>query len=314
MKPSNPFVGLRPFLSGESHLFFGRRGQINDVLTKLQQHRLLAVVGRSGCGKSSLVRAGLIPALAAGFLVDDREQWRICVTQPGSSPLRNLATALWDSDLTRDLSCDELTRRVDRLFGRLQAAGARAVFEHLSPKSHTTDGLALGDDENLLILVDQFEELFRFGLRAPDDASRDEAARFVTILLALAERRTAPVYVVITMRSDYLRDCDAFYGLPEAINRSLYLVPRLTREMRREIIEGASVLVRCVDHAEARRTAPRGQRRRMPLRRHRGRAGPVARPAACADADLGSLATIHRGHRRIAHLQRRGPADRRDRL
>ena len=236
-QPSNPFVGLRPFLSGESHLFFGRRGQINDVLTKLQQHRLLAVVGRSGCGKSSLVRAGLVPALAAGFLVDDREQWRICVTQPGSSPLRNLATALWNSDLTRDLSCDELTRRVDRLFGRLQAAGARAVFEHLSPKSHTTDGLALGDDENLLILVDQFEELFRFGLRAPDDASRDEAARFVTILLALAERRTAPIYVVITMRSDYLRDCDAFYGLPEAINRSLYLVPRLTREMRREIIE-----------------------------------------------------------------------------
>ncbi len=236
-QPSNPFVGLRPFLSGESHLFFGRRGQINDVLMKLQEHRLLAVVGRSGCGKSSLVRAGLIPALAAGFLVDDREQWRICVTQPGSSPLLNLAAALCESDLTSDVSREEQTRRIARLFGRLRAAGARAAFEHLSPNSNNDGGLPLGDDENLLILVDQFEELFRFGLRAADDASRDEAARFVTILLALAERRAAPVYVVITMRSDYLRDCDAFYGLPEAINRSLYLVPRLTREMRREIVE-----------------------------------------------------------------------------
>ncbi len=93
-QPSNPFVGLRPFLSGESHLFFGRRGQTNDVLMKLQQHRLLAVVGRSGCGKSSLVRAGLIPALAAGFLVDDREQWRFASPNPaaarsGTSPPRS---------------------------------------------------------------------------------------------------------------------------------------------------------------------------------------------------------------------------------
>jgi WD40 repeat protein/ABC-type taurine transport system ATPase subunit len=238
MKPlSNPFVGLRPFQTCESHLFFGRRGQINDLLTKLQPQRLLAVVGRSGCGKSSLVRAGLIPALAAGFLVDDREQWRICVTQPGSSPLRNLATSLCCGEQAREISPEERTRRIDRLYGRLQAAGARAAVEFLTPKSHAADALPLADDENLLILVDQFEELFRFGLGATDDATRDEAARFVTILLSLAERRTLPIYVVITMRSDYLRDCDAFYGLPEAINRSLYLVPRLTREMRREIIE-----------------------------------------------------------------------------
>jgi WD40 repeat protein len=237
-QPANPFVGLRPFQTDESHLFFGRRGQIRDVLLKLQQHRLLAVVGRSGCGKSSLVRAGLIPALAAGFLVDDREHWRICVTQPGSSPLRNLATALWVSDATQEQSSDELTGHVDQLTKRLQTAGARAVFEHLSRMPDGNHRRVLGDDENLLILVDQFEELFRFGLRASDDAMRDEAARFVAILLALAERRSAPVYVVITMRSDYLRDCDAFYGLPEAINRCLYLVPRLTREMRREIVEG----------------------------------------------------------------------------
>ena len=238
-QPSNPFIGLRPFQPNESHLFFGRRAQIRDVLTKLREHRLLAVVGRSGCGKSSLVRAGLIPSLSAGFLVDDREHWRICISQPGSSPLRNLAAGLWSSDSPSDVSRDTRNQRIDHLASRLRRVGVRAVFEHLSESADRPgDHLPLGPDENLLLLVDQFEELFRFGLRAADETTRDEAARFVSILLALAERRTAPIYVVITMRSDYLRDCDAFFGLPEAINRSLYLVPRLTREMRREIVEG----------------------------------------------------------------------------
>ena len=239
--PANPFVGLRPFQSDESHLFFGRRGQIRDVLVKLQERRLLAVVGRSGCGKSSLVRAGLIPALAAGFLVDDREHWRMTVTQPGSSPLRNLATALWTTEQTRDLPPEELHHRIDQLTARLRTAGARAVFEHLSDRPGAAH-VPIGEDENLLVVVDQFEELFRFGLRSGNEETRDEAARFVAIILALAERRQLPIYVVLTMRSDYLRDCDAFYGLPEAINRSLYLVPRLTREMRREIVEGPVAL------------------------------------------------------------------------
>src|SRR5262245_33251738 len=92
--PSNPFVGLRPFDSDEALLFFGRREQTVELLQQLHRTHFIAVVGSSGCGKSSLIRAGLIPKLKAGFLVHDLDQWRVAVMKPGDAPIRNLATAL----------------------------------------------------------------------------------------------------------------------------------------------------------------------------------------------------------------------------
>src|SRR5215213_8435709 len=91
---SNPFVGLRPFESDESLLFFGRRDQTVELLQRLHEHHFVAVVGSSGSGKSSLIRAGLIPALKAGYLVKDRDQWIISIMKPGESPLCNLAGAI----------------------------------------------------------------------------------------------------------------------------------------------------------------------------------------------------------------------------
>src|SRR5262245_12906978 len=91
---NNPFVGLRPFRSDEGLLFFGRREQTLELLQQLQQSRFLSVVGSSGCGKSSLIRAGLIPNLEAGFLVEQRDQWRIATAKPGDAPVDNLAYSL----------------------------------------------------------------------------------------------------------------------------------------------------------------------------------------------------------------------------
>ena len=95
--------------------------------------------------------------------------------------------------------------------------------------------------ESLLIVADQFEELFRYQRQAaagndPAEAA-SRAALFVSLLLQAAERFDCPVYVVLTMRSDFLGDCSQFPGLPEALSRSQYLIPRLTREQRREAIE-----------------------------------------------------------------------------
>jgi hypothetical protein len=78
----------------------------------------------------------------------------------------------------------------------------------------------------LLVLVDQFEEIFRYRERI----AADEADAFVALLLASARQRDFPIYVVITMRSDYLGECAVFHGLPEAVSESQYLTPRLTRE------------------------------------------------------------------------------------
>jgi WD40 repeat protein len=96
---------------------------------------------------------------------------------------------------------------------------------------------------NLLVVVDQFEELFRYrqlvavGRRSGENIGEDAAA-FVNLLLEVKERATCRIYVVLTMRSDFLGDCTQFLGLAEAINAGQYLVPRMTRDERRAAIEG----------------------------------------------------------------------------
>ena len=97
MEPSiHPFPGLRPFEADEQELFFGREGQSEDILARLRQHRLVAVVGASGSGKSSLIRAGLLPYLHGGFLAEAGSHWRIAIFRPGGDPINNLAVALDD--------------------------------------------------------------------------------------------------------------------------------------------------------------------------------------------------------------------------
>ena len=127
----------------------------------------------------------------------------------------------------------------------IREQGTAAVIEYLRPQLDNTD-------TNLFILVDQFEELFRFGLEQGKAKQRQEAEEFVALLLNLT-RCELPVYVCLTMRSDFLGDCDAFSGLPEAINASQFLVPRLTRSQRQEVIThpvhlaGAKMTPRLVD-------------------------------------------------------------------
>src|SRR5262245_46285167 len=110
-----------------------------------------------------------------------------------------------------------------RRFGAARSGWSRCVQE--SP---------LPDGANFLLVVDQFEEIFRF--RGKHES--DEANLFVSILLAAASSPTANVYVILTMRSEFLGDCAVFLGLPEALNKGQFLTPRLSREERRRAIEG----------------------------------------------------------------------------
>jgi len=222
----HPFPGLRPFETGESLLFFGREEHTQELLRRLAGGRFLAVVGTSGSGKSSLVRAGLLPALYRGYLVGSTTHWRIAVMRPGSAPLENLCAALADKDALGD---GDQARRLELL----QSSSLGLVEVVRDAK--------LDPGESLLIVADQFEELFRYqrqavaGNGAADAASG--AALFVSLLLQAAERFDSSVYVVLTMRSDFLGDCSQFPGLPEALSRSQYLIPRLTREQRQQAIE-----------------------------------------------------------------------------
>src|SRR5262245_39644848 len=120
----NPFVGLRPFTAAESILFFGRRQQTVELMEQLHRTHFIAVVGSSGCGKSSLIRAGLIPKLKAGFLAEDRDQWRVAVMKPGDAPLRNLAAAL--------IEAIPAGGDVEASAEAIRDGGAHAVTEQLS--------------------------------------------------------------------------------------------------------------------------------------------------------------------------------------
>src|SRR5262245_36362329 len=97
--PANPFPGLRPFEYRERFLFFGRRDQSGQMIAKLSATRFLAVVGTSGSGKSSLARAGLLPALYGGFMADAGSAWRVAIMRPGNDPIGNLARALNHTDV-----------------------------------------------------------------------------------------------------------------------------------------------------------------------------------------------------------------------
>jgi hypothetical protein len=167
------------------------------------------------------VRAGLLPALFRGYLVNATSRWRFAILRPGTAPIDALAAALAKAGL--------LSPTQDLAQFRETLGATSGGFVEVVRKA----GLAPG--ESLLVVVDQFEELFRFAREGGPGDAESQASLFVGLLLRAVES-DVPVYVTLTMRSDYQGDCAQFPGLPEALNRSQYLVPRLTRDQRREAI------------------------------------------------------------------------------
>jgi WD40 repeat protein len=230
---NNPFPGLRAFEEDEDILFFGREKQTDELLTKLRTSRLIAVIGSSGSGKSSLVKSGLIPSLQSGFMSGRGSSWQICSFRPGSDPIGNMAkslvTPIFSEHKTEDVeNTDTLVAMTESILRRNTSGLADAFKQSINSRS-----------DNLLILVDQFEEIFRF--RKFENESKQvkkDSVTFINLLLAATKQTDLPIYVVFTMRADFLTDCTDFRGLPEAINEGSYLVPRMTREERREAIVG----------------------------------------------------------------------------
>ena len=232
----NPFPGLRPFKEEEEYLFFGRETQVDSMVNKLGANRFLAVVGGSGSGKSSLVNCGLRPALHRGLLTSAGTSWRMAQFRPGSDPLEGMANALAQKNVlfpetqTEGMSLKDIIETTLRM----SKLGLVDIYQQARLPEHV----------NLLVIVDQFEELFRYSqLRDSEEgeggvSALDEAKAFVNILLEATKQAEHPIYVAITMRSDFLGDCAQFSGLPEAINTGQYLVPRMTREERKQAITG----------------------------------------------------------------------------
>jgi WD40 repeat protein/energy-coupling factor transporter ATP-binding protein EcfA2 len=276
-----PYPGLRPFEEKDRAIFFGREAQMVSVLSLLEEQQFVAVVGSSGSGKSSLILAGVIPAVREGFLRGTRE-WKIVTLKPGSDPCGNLARALEREGLGQDPAASSRSAeepvRLAAEFGSPALSSAEDGAQTLVEKLHATDRSlvdlltpsspsrvpAAGEERGelsisaavtltapqeaggprVLIIVDQFEELFTFrraeaetGSKTARFAPRDEAATFVRLLLRACAEPAGRIAVIITMRSDFIGDCDAFLELPELISQCQFLVPRLNRSQMREAIE-----------------------------------------------------------------------------
>src|SRR3954468_11305949 len=176
----NPFPGLRPFETDEYRLFFGREGQSDALLERLERSRFLAVVGTSGSGKSSLVRAGLLPALRGGMMAGAGAGWRVAVARPGHDPLGNLARSLAEEGVLASACVGFQQEEREAVIEATLGGGSLGLVD-------ATRAARLGA-EKLLVVIDQFEELFRFRA-ARTAAAEDEAFAFVKLLLEAARQR-----------------------------------------------------------------------------------------------------------------------------
>ncbi|MGH6797895.1 MAG: hypothetical protein ACREDI_05875, partial [Roseiarcus sp.] len=234
LSAERPFPGLRPFAFADRDYVFGRESQIYALYRLVEHGRFIAVIGSSGSGKSSLVLAGLCRLLAEESEDPGGPHWVYLDMRPGAFPLARLAKAL--ARLSHGDSADESARRRDRIEYRLRQSG-------FSLRDGLEEAGGLGG-RSLILVVDQFEELFRFGLAGlghrragvEEARRRDEATQFVQILLDADRRRIENVRVLITMRSDFIGDCAYFHGLSEAVSATQYLVPNLTRGQLEEAI------------------------------------------------------------------------------
>jgi hypothetical protein len=227
----NPFPGLRPFGIEESHLFFGREGQSDEVLSKLAENRFISILGASGSGKSSFMYCGLVPSLNGGFMTQAGSNWRVVVARPGGGPIDNLAEALLIKDKTYSNLSEEDKLIKKTIIGTVLRSSSLGLVEVIRQ-------LKTDDEQNMLIVIDQFEELFRFRKLESATSDMDESSAFVNLLLEAVHQFGEQIYVTITMRSDFIGECAKFPDLTQMINDSHYLIPQMTRDQKRTAIEG----------------------------------------------------------------------------
>jgi WD40 repeat protein/energy-coupling factor transporter ATP-binding protein EcfA2 len=228
---SNPFPGLRPFGIDESHLFFGREGQTDEVLLKLSENKFVAVIGSSGSGKSSFMYCGVIPILYGGFFSQVGSNWEVIVSRPGNSPIQNLAKSIIAKDEYLNNSDPEEKLIAETINTTILRSSSKGLTEAIEQNSRLSN-------KNILILIDQFEELFRFKKSEESNSYANESLEFVNLILDAVHTKESKIYVALTMRSDFIGECAQYPELTKIINDSHYLIPQMNREQKRLAIEG----------------------------------------------------------------------------
>jgi hypothetical protein len=214
-----PYLGLDAFDEVNHDVFFGRQRLVGETIGRLKESRLLAVVGASGSGKSSLVRAGLLPTLKAGALPGSQKWHYYPPMMPGSTPLTNLIRLIQPSD------ADE-TEPVQHHVNRFRQDPGHLL--HLIDELHQVP---------VVLVVDQFEELFTL---CGDDAVRQA---FVDNLLALLQAPDASHIVILTMRIDFEPNVARLPRLQPLFEQAQVRVTPLSANELRQAIERPAQVV-----------------------------------------------------------------------
>lgn len=227
----SPFRGLQVFEPDDAWLFFGRDSETEELLFRLGQSPILMVIGNSGCGKSSLIRAGLIPALRKGRFPRGDEpapSWRVAIVRPTGAPFDYLAEVL-PGQLAPELSVAEQTEFIADCRKKLPLGGEGlrdaicALTNAAAPKSSQC---------HVLLVVDQFEELFTLTTNSEVRASYIES-----LLAASRWNSCAPVHLLLVLRADFYSHCLEYPALSHCLETNLYNVPRMQYDQLREAIE-----------------------------------------------------------------------------
>ncbi|GAA4037396.1 hypothetical protein GCM10022409_22960 [Hymenobacter glaciei] len=245
-EPICPYTGLRTFTEEEAIYFRGRETHVAKCLALLAEQRFVMITGASGDGKSSLVFAGMLPEVRAGFVRARYSSWAVATFRPERSPLHNLARAL--ATALRLPSAGAVETELEHGFSALVELYKTSV---LCPAS-LPPGLSPAEERrhqrgaaNLLLVVDQFEEFFTNPENYDGDTPNPAAQTVVNLLLEttrLARVEGLPIYIVCTMRSDFVGQCAEFRGLIEQVGASQYFVPRLVRHEFVEVIREPALL------------------------------------------------------------------------
>lgn len=243
-----PYTGLRSFTEEESLYFKGRDLQVDQITALLEQNKFLMVTGASGEGKSSLIYGGLIPNARAGFFKAQYTNWLVADFRPERSPVTNMAKALAEAFDSQPSTIETELRRGFSSLVDLYTNSSYYSDEHDQRWLQLTESdrkEKKRKSANLLILIDQFEEFFTNPENFSNEALSQDSQIVVNLALETARialKRGIPIYVVCTMRSDFIGQCAAFRGLPEHIGFSQFFVPRLKRKDLKQVIEEPAML------------------------------------------------------------------------
>jgi hypothetical protein len=187
----NPYPGLRPFTSEDNVLFFGREADRNEVIMKLLKNRYITIIGASGSGKSSLIFGGVLPKILNSE-VSESQVWRVISVTPGNDPFGNLSAALSNG---------------------MNEAGTKSIGEEIIQNRLLENSGSLSDvvrkymikqDNKVILVIDQFEELFRYSSVGKSEISPAILKKFIDLLVKSASVPAENIFIIVIMRSEYL--------------------------------------------------------------------------------------------------------------